>query len=289
MELAYRQRSDWLLLLDADMVLETKDDLHDVLSGEARCEIFLVDVMGDDTELPLPMSCLVRGNRHWKFDGVAHEVLTTAGRPRPGRLPTVRVHHFADGWSSRDKYERDRRLLEAEHERAPEDPRTLFYLAQTYRDLGHIDSALSHYSKRAAMDSAEAWDEETFYALYQVGVLQAESDWPAAVDALLRAWSFRPTRAEPLYHLAFGWRNRGAWPAAYLFASRGVHIPQPNDILFVDKGLYRWGLRFERSVAAWYIGEKDLARAYTEELLIDPELPEQWRVYAEENRRVGDA
>jgi hypothetical protein len=59
--------------------------------------------------------------------------------------------------------------------------------------------------------------------------------------------------------------------------------------LFVDKALYRWGLRFERSVAAWYIGEKDLARAYTEELLIDPELPEQWRVYAEENRRVGDA
>ena len=66
------------------------------------------------------------------------------------------------------------------------------------------------------------------------GLLQAESNWPAAVDALLRAWSMRPTRAEPLYHLAFGYRNRAAWSAAYLFATRGVYIVEPDDILYVE-------------------------------------------------------
>ena len=148
---------------------------------------------------------------------------------------------------------------------------------------------MRHYIERAAVDSPDSWDEETFYAQYQVGVLQADSDWPGAVDALLRAWSKRPTRAEPLYYLAFGWRNREAWPAAYLFASRGVHIPVPDDILPVESPVYRWGMRFERSVAAWYIGERELSRAYTEELLADPELPEHWRVYAEGNLRVTSA
>ena len=216
------------------------------------------------------MPHLVRGNRHWRFEGATHEVLMTAGRPRPSRLRAVKIHDFADGWSRGDKYERDRLLLEAEHERKPEDPRTLFYLAQTYRDLGQIDAAVEHYAERAAMDSSEAWDEETFYAQYQVGLLQLESDWPAAVDALLRAWSMRPTRAEPLYHLAFGWRNREAWPAAYLFASRGVHIPSPTtscswtprSIAGACPSSVRWPPGMSASVS--------LRGQYTEELLSDP-------------------
>ena len=138
------------------------------------------------------------------------------------------------------------------------------------------------------MNSSEAWDEETFYAQYQLGAIQMDGDWPVAADSLLRAWSMRPTRAEPLYRLAFGWRIQGAWPAAYLFASRGVHIPVPDDILFVDIPIYRWGLPFERSVAAWYVGEQELSRVYTEELLSDPELPEYWRVHAEENLAHAD-
>ncbi len=286
MELAYVEGSDWLLLLDADMELEIEGDLHALLSPLRNLEIVLLQEIGGETEMPMPH--IVRGRHHWKFEGVTHEVLMTGGRPRAGELSAARIRDHADGWSEEDKYERDRRLLEAEHERRPKDPRTLFYLAQTYRDLGRMEDALRCYSDRAVMDSKEAWDEETFYAQFQVGMLQFDRNWPAAVDALLRAWSMRPTRAEPLFYLAYGWRNREAWPAAHLFASRGVNIPEPDDILFVETPLYRWGLRFERSVAAWYVGERDLARADTEALLSDPLLPAHWRTFAEENLRLSD-
>jgi tetratricopeptide (TPR) repeat protein len=285
MELAYEEGVDWLLLLDADMVLEVEGELHELLSQVENLEILLLEEIGGDTEMPMPH--LLQGRRHWKFEGVTYEVLTTAGRPRPGRLAAARVHDHADGWSRGHRDERDRRLLEAEHERRPDDPRTLFYLAQTYRDLGYMEDALRCYSERVELDSPEAWDEETFYAQYQIGLLQIDHDWAAAVDALLRAWSMRPTRAEPLFHLAYGWRNREAWPVAYLFASRGVYIPEPDDILYVDTPLYRWGLRFERSVAAWYVGERELARADSEELLADPELPEHWRAFAQDNLRLS--
>ena len=290
MELAFDQHATWLLLLDADMTIETDGDLHDLLSQDVRNHMLLADIVGGDMEIggerPFAMPYLVRGNRHWKFEGVTHEFLTSSGRPRQGRISAVRFHNFADGGSRGDKYERDRLLLEAAYQRNPDDARSLFYLAQTYRHLAQYDVALQHYTRRAALQSG-TWDEETFFAQYQVGVLQLESNWPAAVEALLLAWSMRPTRAEPLYHLAFGWRNRQAWSAAYLFASRGIHIPVPDDILFVETSLYRWGLRFERSVAAWYVGERGLAQSDTEVLLADPELPEQWRVYAESNLRLA--
>ncbi len=230
------------------------------------------------------MPYVVRGNRHWRFEGVANEFLTSSGRPRQSQLPGVRLHNLADEGTRRDKYERDGALLEAEHQRHPDDPRTLFYLAQAYRHMGRPDIAIVHYNRRAQMSTG--WDEETFFAQYQVGLLQLESNFSHASTALLRAWSMRPTRAEPLYYLAFGWRNREAWSAAYLFASRGVHIPEPDDILFVDSALYRWGLRFERSVAAWYVGERDQSRQDTKELLADPELPDLWREYAEGNLRL---
>ena len=258
MEIAYGQRMDWLLLLDADMVIEVDGDLHDVLAQHWDREILLVEV-GDGEPKP-PMPHLVRGNRHWRFEGVAQDVLLTPGRPRPARTLAVRIRHLADSGLLRYRLERDRLLLEAEYFRHPLDPRNLFYLAQACRDLGEIDAAVRYYALRAAMNSSETWDEETFYAQYQLGTIQM-SDWPVAADSLLRAWSMRPTRAEPLYRLAFGWRIQGAWPAAYLFASRGVHIPVPDDILFVDIPIYRWGLPFERSVAAWYVGEQELSRA----------------------------
>jgi hypothetical protein len=114
-------------------------------------------------------------------------------------------------------------------------------------------------------------------------MLEMDRDWKSAVEDLLTAWAMRPTRAEPLYQLAFGWRSREAWAVAYLFASRGATIPAPDDILFVGTPLYKWGLLFERSVAAWYVGERRQALADTKELLADEELPEPWRTHAQEN------
>ena len=50
MDLAFEQRADWLLLLDADMVLEVHGDLHELLSQRAHRELLLVDVVGGDSE-----------------------------------------------------------------------------------------------------------------------------------------------------------------------------------------------------------------------------------------------
>lgn len=45
--------------------------------------------------------------------------------------------------------------------------RYLFYLAQSWRDAGEPDKAIAAYIRRAAMGG---WEEEVFYARYQVGL-----------------------------------------------------------------------------------------------------------------------
>ena len=96
------------------------------------------------------------------------------------------------------KYARDRDLLLAEVERNPEDARSVFYLAQSYFDLGDFVNARKWYARRVEMGG---WDEEVYYSMYRLAESMSElgEPWPDVQDAYLRAWEFRPTRAEPLH------------------------------------------------------------------------------------------
>lgn len=79
---------------------------------------------------------------------------------------------------------RDLEILERQVAATPQDARAVFYLAQTHRDLGHREQAVELHERRAAPDG---WDEESFYARYQAGLLLVDVDWPRATTARLEA------------------------------------------------------------------------------------------------------
>ena len=58
------------------------------------------------------------------------------------------------------------------------------------------------------------------------------------VAAYLRAFEFRPTRAESLFHLATYLWARGDFWTSYMVLKQAVDTPKPNDILFVRADLY---------------------------------------------------
>lgn len=113
----------------------------------------------------------------------------------------------------------------------------MFYLAQSYRDIGNLAQAIEWYEQRATLGG---WDEEVWYALFQVARLRQRLGyaWPLVLEAYLEAYQFRPTRVEPLYHLARICRERGQHTLAFLFARQAKDIPYPDDILFVEKPVY---------------------------------------------------
>jgi tetratricopeptide (TPR) repeat protein len=273
MELA-RHTADYLLLLDADHTVEVGGPLPD-LSADAYTVLH-------DGDPAYRIKRLVRGDRAWRFVGSTHEYIQTDGPETVADLDALRIVHHADGGARHDKFARDARLLDADLERDPGDARAVFYLAQTRRDMGDLDQAIELYERRATM---AGWEEETFYARFQVGVLRATSgDWPAAVASLLQAWSLRPQRAEPLYELASGFRQREQYAAAHLFAERALRIPLPADHLFVHPWVYAWGVRFEYSVAAYWAGDVHGALRACDALLERDDLPAVYREHTERNR-----
>ncbi len=265
--------ADYLLLLDADMTLEHHGSLP-YLSADA----YSLRHLGS---LDYAAPRIVRGDRHWWFERSTHEFLAAEGGYSEEVLADALINHHADGGNRANRLERDARLLKADLEWNPDDPRATFYLAQTYRDSGDIDRAIGLFRRRVELDG---WDEETFYAAYQLGVLAAERDALGGMRLLIDAAARRPVRAEPLHELARLCRLQGWHEAAYAFATQGLEIPYPADRLFVHRDVYEWGLLFELSIAAYWIGRIDEALRTTDLLLARGVLPAEYELAARQNR-----
>ncbi|MEV4679237.1 glycosyltransferase [Streptomyces kurssanovii] len=272
-----RGKADYLLLLDADLVLRQDGPLPRLTADSY--------MLRHEGALEYRIKRLVRGSLPWRYEGVTHEYLTADRQDVQRNLDALVIEDHADGGSRHDKFERDARLLGAELERDPSNTRTVFYLAQTMRDMGRTAEAIELYERRATMGG---WVEEVYYALLQVGVLRARSDdWPGAMDALSRAWESRPERLEACYELASRLRGMGRHRAAHAFASAGLDRPQPDDVLFTQPWVYRWGLLFEFSITAYWVGEYAASARACDRLLAMPDLPEVYRRQTVANRRFA--
>ena len=242
-------KGDYHLLLDADMTLEVEEELGERLEGDA----YFLPFAGVNDYAVLR---LVSDRHAWKYRGVTHEHVysETAG---PGwRLPGVRVVHHEDGSSRGEKYERDIRMLERALEEEPGNARYVFYLAQSYRDVGNHAKAYEYYFQRAGMGG---WDEEVWYSLYQVARMQElmGAAWPVCLAGYLQAFQFRPSRLEPIYHVASFYRRHGQHTLALLFARLCLEVGYPEDVLFIERDIYEQGLPTEFALACEGLGRKE--------------------------------
>jgi tetratricopeptide (TPR) repeat protein len=231
---------------------------------------------------------LMRDGLPWRFVGPVHEVVQCLAPCSVQRIAGVTVRGMFDSARNADlirKFERDVELLKTALSEEPNNPRYLFYLAQSYRDCNQFLEAIDTYERRFRMGG---WEEEAWCALYHAARVRETmgGDFAEALQAYLRAYQYRTTRAEPLYHLARHFREAGDYALAHLFAARAVEIPLPNDILFVEQSVYRWKALDELAVASYFVGQVERAAQLLDQLLASGALPLEERARVEKNRRL---
>ncbi len=288
MELA-AGKADYLLLIDADMTVVQSTPL-----GRLMADAYMLR-QGDE-RFDYRNKRLVRGGLRWRYVGATHEYLSCLdGEHTVERLDALAIDDHGDGGSKADKFERDCALLQAELREHPENARAMFYLAQTQRDLGTqtgdagaLVAARDLYERRAGMGG---WEEEVCCAWRQAGRLSAElGEWPRASSAFLAAWEARPSRLEAVHDLVAGLLDRHQHRTAHRFAALAASaggLAVPEDTLFVEPWVYRWGLLFQHSVAAYWCGELDASIRACKRLLAIESLPDAHRHQAEVNMRLA--
>ena len=264
-----RGRGDYLLFIDADETLSAPDGFAWPNLGAPA---YHLHAEYGATRYSRP--ALLDARLEWRWEGVLHEYPVATPAVAFAQLDWPRIVVRQDGARSRDprKLEKDARVLREALEREPQNARYAFYLAQTYRNAGDLQRAREAYWRRFQM---AGWEEETWYAAYQVARL-TERMGASAADvqaAYLLAFHQRPTRAEPLYHLARYHGERGQFALAFLFARPAAEMALPADSLFVEEDVYRWRALDEMSVAAAAVGARDAALWAANRLLTQGQLP----------------
>jgi len=178
------------------------------------------------------------------------------------------------------------RLL-PEVERNLQDPRPVNMLAQIYFRAGDFTNA---HKWSARMIEIGAPDEDIFLAMLRIArsMEMLGTPWLEVQDAYMRAWEFRPTRAEPLYGIARHYGAEKRHRLGYLFAERAAQIQLPErDMIIQDPAIYAWRAIDEQAVCANGIGEHAEAFTLCRRLLARPDLPDDERQRIAGNRDLS--
>lgn len=278
-------RGEYIWVFDADDLLVGVPDFSN-LSADAYEVRY-----GEGAGFNYWRKQIFRDGLPFRYEGVVHEYFVCDAPYTEARLDG---DYYIDsrrlGGRNLDpqKYARDRDLLLKELEREPDNARTVFYLAQSYYDLGDFDNARVYYAQRAAMDG---WDEETYFARYRLAesMSMLEEPWPDVQAAYLDAWEYRPTRAEPLHAIARHCRTQERYQLGYLFAERAAALPTTDDSLFVSADVYAWRAHDEQAVCASWIGKDREAMDLCRALLARPDIPDDARARIAGNRDLVTA
>ena len=279
-----------ILLIDADMELKV-DDPNALFPGRLPP---VGTVRQTNSELSYSNVRLLNRAVESKYLEPTHEYISSPFTALP--VEGIWFYDHANGSNRGEKSARDARLLEASILKNPNNVRSMFYLAQTYKDMGEWAKALAWYTKRK---EAGGWDEEVWYAAYMMANCykaacgganlkagQADEYEARFIAQCLEAYQLRPSRAEPLHVLANYYRNKGKNELALIISEAGKKVPYPNDKLFVEDGVYRHGFDEEIGISGFYAQSrerKEDGHRACMQLTTSREAPEHVRRNAIEN------
>jgi glycosyltransferase involved in cell wall biosynthesis len=279
---------DYALIMDADDVLRF-DPGFDPAAFKAGLSHDVYDFAIERDQVVFRRAQLCASRIPFRYRGVLHEFLDGPAEGFSRANPDgLRVVSGKDGARSRNpnKYRDDAAVLERALQ-SETDPylaaRYRFYLAESYVSAGDLEPALANYLARAELGQ---WREEVYVSLYQAALLRDRLGAPPeeVIAAFARAAEADPARAEPFYGAARYCLLRGRFAEGYEYARRGLAKPQPPEGLFIEAGVYRFGLLDALAVTAYQTGRWAECAAACDRLLTEGWLPASQRARVAANR-----
>lgn len=246
--LQWKRADTYVMLLDADMKWIVTDLQKDTLTAEGYT------IQQRNGGLHYFNTRLLRLDIPWKSIGVTHEYW---GGGKTDSLDPSRtyIEDVGDGGAKADKFTRDIRLLTEGLQEDPTNGRYMFYLAQSYKDTGRYQDAIQMYKKRI---QAGGWHEEVWYAHYMIAKCYMSLKNELKMDYWAnRAFEYRRERAEPLYILTKYYREKGDHWKAFYYCRKGLQVPLPKDVLFLENPVYTDLLEYEYTILHYYIYPKE--------------------------------
>jgi tetratricopeptide (TPR) repeat protein len=247
--------SDYILLLDADMILNVYN-----FDKQKLDKVAYHILQGNDAFFYQNIR-IVKNIEDIKYIGVTHEYLSYPNISPLGQFNKneLFITDIGDGGSKSDKYERDIRLLTEDLKNNPKNSRTVFYLANSYFCISDFKNAIHYYELRIKLGD---WEQEVWYSYYRIGLCyQSMNKMEKAVYSWLQGFNFFPERLENLYEIIKHYRIIGQYKLFMLYYNIAKQIlskieTKQIDItkyLFLQNDIYEYKIYDEYLIVAFYV------------------------------------
>lgn len=273
------------LWLDADSVIEYSENFNHIDLYDQLENIDVGYINMHLHNLAYGMNKFFRLNKKSKWIGAVHELLTFEEPVKTGFLKNINAKSYPDGatWGmdQKEKYRWHAKLLQKEFDSQKEkEPRTMFYLAQSYRDCGMVESADHYYQMRVRCE--KGFYEERYMAQFSIGNIWYGKNPEKAINHYLKCHELDPFRGEHMLPIMRLYRMNKKYKTAYVFSSyayNNYHRKEiyPHRVLFIDKSIYDWQIIDEHFVICTWCGLKEECKEVSlilNDLIIDGLVPE---------------
>lgn len=193
---------EWVLWLDTDDTVDHPEKIKLLAEKSGRFDCIYVDYLYDRDEEDNPLTVhmvgrLFKNNGAHQWKGRIHETLIETRGVTQGATKDFTIIHNADDGRKDRSLERNIKLLEKqlEDETADPDPRTFYYLAGTYMDIGNTEAAKQLFSDYLQLSG---WDQERCAAHTKIGrIYFEEGNRAEAKKNFMQAIGEDPTDPEP--------------------------------------------------------------------------------------------
>ena len=252
--------SDYVLLMDADMILQINNFNKENLQNFDSCYI-----LQGNNDFYYQNMRIIKNNGLFSYIGVTHEYISTPSNNKLFHITKEElfITDYGDGGCKNDKFERDIKLLSDGIVSEPNNSeRYHFYLANSYHDTGNFEKAIETYEKRIKIGG---WDQEIWYSYYRIGLCYKKlGKMPDAIFSWMNAYNHLPIRVENLYEIINHYRHTSKSKLAGIFynmAKESLNKNKHNDkdsFLFLHNDVYTYKLDYEFTIFASYIGVNNI-------------------------------
>jgi glycosyltransferase involved in cell wall biosynthesis len=282
-ELEWNANDVWGYWFDCDEQLIVNPKFN---KNQFNKDLFMINTQ--ISQMKYTRNTFFRVSKPFKWYGPCHEfIVCDEQNITSGLAVDVMVDVSMDGASWQgdiaEKYASHAYKLETYINNNRQDPRWIFYTAQSWHDAASIRDnreenderlrrSLKYYKER--VQRTDGYAEEIYYAQYRIGTIMRilEEPWNLTHQELLKAYQIDPMRGESIKIIIDHYMHMQEWHMAYLyskFAKNTFHgkNPYPTRLLFVDEATYVWKFAEAHAAASYYTGRMEEAKQTYQEIV----------------------
>lgn len=268
------------------------DDSY-ILQGKVR--EFLDIVRGDDTATSFSiviedLDTMYTSNRVTKpplglrYVNLIHEIIQSENNSLNVAIPydwgyikDVSSEYMNNRTQERKQQDID--TLISMHKEDPTNPRTCYYIADSYLCIKDWSNALEWFIKRVNMDNGYSSEKQD--SLYYISVIKdiyLHHPWEECHEWYMKCYEENPKRSESLYFIGKHYLQQQMKNTAYMYIKKAYEIGIPEIQMSVRKHLYNFHIPKDLVQLAYEFGDYTLAESATRKALEwkDDNLLKKW-------------